>query len=75
MLESEYFEFESSRAPQLDEFMKLREALLSKPELTNEDIKKLSEVEIQIGILPTGETLNDFRAMHLIRSIAKDVNK
>lgn len=69
VLASEYFNFENTRNPQIDEFMKEREELLSKPELTAEDIQRLKEWERSIGVLPTGETLNDFKAMQLIRSI------
>lgn len=74
VLASEYFEFENTRPPQLDEFMKVREALLSKPELTEEDIQQLRTMDEGTGVLPTGETLNDFKAMHLVHLIANKHN-
>lgn len=70
VLASEYFGFENTRPPQLDNFMRLRERLLSKPELTANDLLQLKEIEGNAGVLPTGETLNDFKAMHLVHSIA-----
>ncbi len=72
VLTSEYFGLESSRPPQLDNFMKEREALLNKAVLTEEDLNRLKEWESDLGLLPSGETMNDFLAMQLVRSIAKD---
>lgn len=74
VLASEYFEFENTRPPQLDDYMKLRERLLSQPELTEGDIQQLRTMEEETGVLPTGETLNDFKAMHLVHSIANKHN-
>jgi predicted ATPase len=73
VLTSEYFGLKSARPPQLDKFMAAREALLNKAELTSEDKEKLIAWETDSGLLPSGETLNDFFAMHLVRSIAKDL--
>ncbi|MEZ5023764.1 MAG: hypothetical protein R2728_10980 [Chitinophagales bacterium] len=49
--------------------MKKREELLAKPNLTIEDIEYLEKIDNEIGHLPTGETLNDFQTMHLLRKI------
>lgn len=70
VLASEYFGFENTRPPQLDEYMRLRERLLSQPKLTKANIQQLRKMEEETGLLPTGETLNDFKAMHLVHSIA-----
>jgi predicted ATPase len=70
VLASEYFEFVNTRPPALDEFMEIREALLSKPELTEEDIEQIRDYMEDPNLLPSGETLNDFKAMHLVHSIA-----
>lgn len=70
VLESEYFEFKNTRAARLDKFMRIREMLLSKPVLTSVDLSRLRRLETSVGVLPNGETLNDFLAMHLVRSIA-----
>lgn len=74
VLTSEYFGLKSARPPQLDKFMAARETLLNKAELTSEDKEKLIAWETDSGLLPSGETLNDFFAMHLVRSIAKDLS-
>lgn len=73
VLASEYFEFENTRPPQLDEFMKEREELLSKPELTEGDIEKIRAFEEADDLLPSGETLGDFKAMHLIHKTANRI--
>lgn len=70
VLASEYFEFESTRPPQLDEFMKEREKLLTKSILTSEDINKIKSFSEAEDLLPSGETLDDFRALHLIHKTA-----
>lgn len=75
VLASEYFEFENTRPPQLDEFMKEREELLSKPELTAEDIEKIKSFQEAEELLPSGETLDDFKAMHLIHKTANRINQ
>lgn len=75
VLASEYFNFENTRPLQLDAFMKKREKLLSKPKLTKKDIKEINDLEQKIGVLPSGETLNDFMAMHSLRALAKEVSK
>lgn len=73
VLGSEFFGFQNTRPPQLDEFMAERERLLSKSELTKEDIESIRDMEEGGGILPSGETLNDFQAMHLVRTIAQQI--
>lgn len=73
VLASEYFEFENTRNPQIDVFMKKREELLSKEKLSDEDITSLAKLESELGVLPSGETLNDFLAMQLVHSIAEKI--
>lgn len=69
VLQSEYFEFENTRPSHLDEFMKKREEILSKIEITKEDMKYLRELDKKMGQLPSGETLNDFQTIHLFHQI------
>lgn len=75
VLTSEYFELKSARPKRLDDFMAERESLLSKPQLSPEDLTRLKELEEGIGLLPTGETINDFQALHLIRSIVQEAKE
>lgn len=75
VLTSEYFGLVSARPPQLDDFMKLRETLLNKEILTEEDLSQLELWETDSGLLPSGETINDFNAMHLVRTIANEIKR
>lgn len=75
VLASEYFEFISTRPPALDAFMIAREELLTKPELTEEDIAKIKEYAEEDDLLPSGETLDDFKAIHLIHKTAKKLDQ
>jgi predicted ATPase len=73
VLASDYFQFENTRPPQLDAFMKEREDLLSKPVLTEQDIQRIKSFEEAEDLLPSGETLDDFKAMHLIHITANRI--
>ena len=75
VLASEYFGFENTRPPKLDRFMEERERLLSKPELSEEDIARIKSFEEDDDLLPSGETLNDFLAMHLIHKTANRIRQ
>lgn len=75
VLASEYFQFENTRPLKLDAFMKDREELLSKPVLTEEDIQKIKSYEEAEDLLPSGETLDDFKAMHLIHITANRISQ
>ena len=65
VLTSEYFGFESTRPSNLDDFMKERDELLSKVNLSEEDKIKIKRWEEDFTILPTGETANDIKALRL----------
>jgi predicted ATPase len=75
VLLSRLFDIDSSRPKHLDEFMKSREELLDKEVLTEADKKKLSEYNKSIGSLPSGETLNDFYSLKMIREIIAEYKK
>jgi hypothetical protein len=64
---SELFGLESARPPELDEVLKRRREILSKPKLTKADERELRELEAQVGDLPVGETAEDIRTMKLLR--------
>jgi hypothetical protein len=70
ILTSELFGLESARPPQIEAPLKERRDLLAKPKLTSRDRKRLAELEAQIGDLPAGESVEDRRAMELIRRAA-----
>ncbi|HEX8699150.1 MAG TPA: AAA family ATPase, partial [Myxococcaceae bacterium] len=70
ILTSDLFGLETARPPQLEELLKERTALLSKPRLTREDEARLQELETAIGPLPAGETSTEREALELIQRAA-----
>jgi predicted ATP-binding protein involved in virulence len=71
ILTSELFGLESARPPQVGPALAERQKILSKARLTKADEKRLTELEAQIGDLPTGETPDDWQAMDIIRRAAE----
>jgi len=71
VLQSEYFGLISARPPSLDTYMAKREKLLNKQSIGEADENELKEFENEFGVLPTGETLTDLKAMQVIYSILK----
>ncbi len=70
ILTSELFGLESARPPQVEGLLKERRALLSKGRMTATDRRRLAALETEIGDLPAGETVEDSRAMEIIRRAA-----
>lgn len=70
VLASKYFNIANTRPTNIDKFMAKRAELLSKDNLTAEDYVFLKSIE-ENDLLPSGETLNDFKAMHLIHKAVK----
>jgi hypothetical protein len=71
ILTSDLFGLETARPPQIEEHLKERTALLSKPRLTPKDEARLRELETAIGPLPTGETKTEREALELIKRAAE----
>jgi energy-coupling factor transporter ATP-binding protein EcfA2 len=71
ILTSELFDVPSARAPELDERIAERDAILAKPALTEQDQARLAELREQLGALPQGDTPDDLEAMEVIRRAAK----
>ncbi|MFY0582967.1 hypothetical protein ACN28S_59560 [Cystobacter fuscus] len=71
ILTSDLFGLETARPPQIEELLKERTALLSKPRLTQKDKARLNELESMIGPLPTGETKTEREALELIQRAAE----
>ena len=74
VLVSEYFGLFSARPKSLDPYMTLREEILSSEEITDENRQLLESKENEFGVLPSGETMADIRAMKLIRKLTKTTN-
>jgi uncharacterized protein (TIGR02646 family) len=71
ILTSELFDLPSARAPELDASIAERDAILAKPELTDQDQQRLTELREQLGALPHGDTPEGIEAMDIIRRAAK----
>jgi predicted ATPase len=74
VLSSEYFDL-NTRPTSLDNFMKQREKLLSKIDLSDEDIQKIQKWEEDFDILPTGETMTDLRVLKRAYKYFADPNE
>jgi ABC-type cobalamin/Fe3+-siderophores transport system ATPase subunit len=74
VLTSEFFGLKSSRPAQLDEYMAVRTEILAKANITEDDLDRLQSYENQFGVLPTGESINEFKAQVLINKIASRVS-
>jgi energy-coupling factor transporter ATP-binding protein EcfA2 len=69
------FELPTSRPPQIESALHRREEILSKAHLTAEDEAELSALAQKIGSLPTAESIEDIKAMHIIRRAALLINQ
>jgi predicted ATP-binding protein involved in virulence len=67
ILTSDLFGLESARPPQIESLLAERKELLTKPELTAADRRRLEKIEAEIGELPTGETAQDVKEREEIR--------
>jgi len=65
------FELPTSHPVDIEPFIQRRREILAKPSLTKQDEQELKELEVKIGVLPTAETIEDIRAMDIIRKAAK----
>lgn len=73
VLQSDYFDIKNVRPPSIDDFMKKREEILSKKVVTKEDIEYLKKIDDEEGFLPSGETLNDFKTVRLLREVISKI--
>lgn len=71
ILTSDLFGLESARPPHLDKAFRDREAILTKPSLTDADWKRLDEINREIGETPEGEKTGDMEAQNLVRRAAQ----
>jgi len=71
ILTSDLFGLDTARPPQVEELLKERTALLTKPRLTAKDEARLRELDSAIGPLPTGETKTEREALELIHRAAE----
>jgi hypothetical protein len=64
-----------ARAPEIEKLLARRQAILTKPKLTDTDRKKVEELEEQIGELPFGETPDQRRLMETLESTLRLLEK
>ena len=72
ILTSDLYGLPSARPPHLDALLEARRELLTKPKLTIAQKKRLSEIDAEIGGLPSGESPEQREAMALILRVSKD---
>ncbi len=70
ILTSDLYDLDSARSPEIQKLLDERRKILSKSELTKKDIKKVKELESEIGFLPSGETEEEIKAMDVIKRAA-----
>lgn len=71
LLTSDLFDLPSARSSHYENLLTQRRQILSQAQLTAADQAKLTELESQIGELPTAETREDMDAMSIIRRAAE----
>lgn len=75
VLTSELFGLKSARPRYLDEFMKKRKEILEKKDFSLSDEEELKKMTSEYGLLPTGETLEEFEAIKFIKDYAEELKE
>jgi hypothetical protein len=70
LLTSELYGLESARPPQVEDDLRRRKALLSKPDLSDEDRAELHAIEERVGELAAGETSEEREAIAFLKDFA-----
>lgn len=71
VLVSEYFDLPSGRPSTLDNYIRLKEEIINKYPFEAEDEARLATFENDFGVLPTGETKTEIKALQLMNQIIK----
>lgn len=75
VLASDLFGLSSTRPPKYDDFYKVRNRIVERGELTDEDRRELIEHENIFGAFPTGETIKEIETMALLSRVAKQLKE
>ncbi len=75
ILTSDLFGLESARPKSLEPLLKERKRLLTQSNMSNEDRKRVGELEAQIGSLPTGETAQEIETAQLLEKTLRILQK
>ena len=75
VLMSPYFNLESTRPANLDEFMQKRKDLIMKGMLSEDDKSELESLKNELGFLPTGETITELESIAFINSSVNILKK
>ncbi|HZF09726.1 MAG TPA: AAA family ATPase [Thermoanaerobaculia bacterium] len=75
VLTSDLFGLKTARPPEYDDLIARRNALLAKPRLDEIDRARLEQLEGRIAALPGGDSLEDFKAMEIIRQAAAELKR
>lgn len=72
---SPYFNLASSRPSSLDSFVRRRNEIVDKGNLSEADVRYLRSIANEEGFLPTGESLHDIETMVEIHCLASELKK
>jgi hypothetical protein len=71
ILTSDLFGLGTARPPEMERWLARRRAIMTKPEISEQDRRELEEIDTQLGQLPVGETSEDAHALDIISRAAK----
>lgn len=73
VLMSQYFDLNSSRPLQVDDFTQKRKEIIAKGTLSDEDRVLLESLKNELGYLPTGETIEEIEDKIVLRETANQI--
>lgn len=71
VLASKYFNIENTRPSHTDHYLKIKQEIIRKGELTKTDINQLKELEDELGYLPLGETITEIESLAFLNYLSK----
>lgn len=73
ILVSDLFGLDGSRSPRINALMDKRAQLLRKPELDDDDRRRVAELDAELDTLPLGDTTEDRQAWDIVRRFAEAI--
>ncbi|WAC39865.1 AAA family ATPase [Pedobacter sp. SL55] len=72
VLTSKYFGIENTRPVNTDPYLTLKQEIIRKGELNEDDIELLNSLKDELGYLPFGETITEIESLAFLNSISKN---
>lgn len=70
VLASKYFGIENTRPSHTDDYLKLKQEIIRKGDLTDTDKAQLKVLEDELGYLPLGETITEIESLAFLNKLA-----